>query len=130
MQRDTAYDDVVAEVRGFLRRRAAAATDAGIPPARVWIDPGIGFGKDVAGNLKLLAALPEFAELGHPVLVGASRKSFIGTISGADVTARLPGSLAALIPTLGMPRVVVRVHDPLPSVQFLEVACRLREVAS
>lgn len=130
MQNDTEYDDVVAEVKEFLSQRAAAATEAGIPAHRVWIDPGIGFGKDVGGNLRLLAALPEFANLGHPVLVGASRKSFIGEISGADVAARLPGSLAALIPTIQLPRVVVRVHDPRPSVQFLEIASRLVEAGA
>lgn len=130
MQNDTEYDDVVAEVKEFLSQRAASATEAGIPAHRVWIDPGIGFGKDVGGNLRLLAALPEFANLGHPVLVGASRKSFIGEISGADVAARLPGSLAALIPTIQLPRVVVRVHDPRPSVQFLEIASRLVEAGA
>jgi dihydropteroate synthase len=66
MQRDTRYDDVVGEVRSYLRERAAQAVAAGMPPHRVWIDPGIGFGKDVAGNLSLLAALPELARLGYP----------------------------------------------------------------
>ncbi len=130
MQDDTAYGDVVGEVRDFLRHRAALATQAGIPAHRVWIDPGIGFGKDADGNLRLLAALPEIADLGHPVLVGASRKSFIGEISGAGVAARLPGSLAALIPMIRLPRAVVRVHDPLPSVQFLEIASRLVEAGA
>ena len=130
MQRDTAYDDVVTEVKEYLRQRAVSATDAGIPAHRVWIDPGVGFGKNVDGNLRLLAALPEFADLGYPVMVGASRKSFIGEISGADVAARLPGSLAALIPAIRLPRVVVRVHDPRPSVQFLEVASRLAEAGA
>ena len=127
MQTDTTYDDVVAEVHGYLQRRAEAAVATGIPPHRVWIDPGIGFAKDVDGNLRLLAALPELADLGHPVLVGASRKSFIGRLTGAEVGGRLPGSLAALIPTVGLPRAVVRVHEPTPTVQFLEVASRLHE---
>ena len=130
MQNNTRYDDVVDEVRDYLSRRAAAATAAGIPPHRVWLDPGIGFGKDVEGNLALLAALPDLVELGHPLVVGASRKSFLGRITGAGVGERLAASLAALIPTTGLERVVVRVHDPEPTVQFLEVACRLREVAS
>jgi dihydropteroate synthase len=93
----------------------------------VWLDPGIGFGKNVAGNLQLLGGLPKLAELGHPIVVGASRKSFIGHLTGAEVGNRLPGSLAALIPTVGLTRVVVRVHDPAPTVQFLEVASRLHE---
>jgi len=130
MQTDTDYDDVVAEVRSFLTRRARAAVDSGIPPHRVWLDPGIGFGKDEMGNLRLLAALPELAGLGHPVLVGASRKSFIGRLTGTSVEARLPGSLAALIPVIGLARAVARVHDAAASVQFLEVAARLHEVAS
>jgi dihydropteroate synthase len=127
MQLDTRYDDVVSEVIDYLQRRAAAAAAEGIPSHRVWIDPGIGFGKDVEGNLQLLAALPRFAELGHPVVVGASRKSFIGHLTNAEVGDRLPGSLAALTPTIGLPRVVVRVHEPAPTIQFLEVASRLHE---
>jgi dihydropteroate synthase len=77
----------------------------------------------------MLRAIPEFAELGHPVLVGPSRKSFIGRITGAELDDRLAGSLAALIPTIGLERIVVRVHDPRPVLQFLEIAARLHEVA-
>jgi dihydropteroate synthase len=130
MQVDTSYGDVVAEVCDFLDGRARAAEAAGIPPHRVWVDPGIGFGKDVDGNLRLLAGLPQLARLGHPVIFGASRKSFLGRLTGAPVDGRLPGSLAALIPAIGLERVVVRVHDPEATVHFLEVACRLREAAS
>jgi dihydropteroate synthase len=130
MQVDTSYGDVVAEVCDFLDGRARAAEAAGIPPHRVWVDPGIGFGKDVDGNLRLLARLPELARLGHPVIFGASRKSFLGRLTGAPVDGRLSGSLAALIPAIGLERVVVRVHDPEATRHFLEVACRLREAAS
>jgi dihydropteroate synthase len=130
MQADTTYDDVVAEVHSYLESRARVAVDSGIAPDRVWLDPGIGFGKNDGGNLKLLAAMPRLAELGHPVLVGASRKAFIGRLTGAAVDARLPGSLAALIPVLGLSRVVVRVHDAAASLQFLELATSLHEVAS
>ncbi len=125
MQQDTRYDDVVAEVHGFLRARAAAATDAGIAAHRVWLDPGIGFGKDDDGNLALLAALPELAACGHPVVVGPSRKSFIGRLTGASVEDRLGGTLGALIPTVGLERIVIRVHEPAPTVQFLAIATRL-----
>jgi dihydropteroate synthase len=130
MQRDTRYRDVVEEVHDFLACRATAALDAGVPRPQVWLDPGVGFGKDVNGNLELLAALPRLAELGHPVLIGPSRKSFIEKLSGAQVDDRLPGSLAALAPAIGLERSVVRVHDPAPTLQFLEVAAALREAAT
>ena len=129
MQSDTGYGDVVAEVHEFLLQRAAAAEAAGVPPDRVWLDPGIGFGKDVDGNLRLLASIPELSRLGYPVVVGASRKSFLGRITGAELDGRLAAGLAALIPAAGLDRVVVRVHDPEPTVHFLEVASRLREAA-
>lgn len=126
MQRDLVYADVVAEVHAFLRGRASLAVAKGFAPGQVWLDPGIGFGKDLDGNLALLAALPDLAATGHPVLVGPSRKSFIGHLTGAAVAERLPGTLAALLPSLHCPRAVVRVHDPAAAVQFLEVAARLR----
>jgi dihydropteroate synthase len=122
MQQDTRYDDVVAEVHATLRDRAGTAADAGVPPERVWLDPGIGFGKDDAGNLALLAAVPDLATLGHPVVVGPSRKSFIGRLTGAPVEDRLGGTLAALIPSVGLDRVAFRVHDPGPALQFLRIA--------
>jgi dihydropteroate synthase len=129
MLADTAYADVVAEVHAFLGERAAAATAAGVAPDRVILDPGIGFGKDLEGNLRLLAALPDLAALGHPVAVGVSRKSFIFRLTGAAVDARLPGSLAALGPAAALPRVLVRVHDVAATVQFLEVLAAVRRAA-
>jgi len=126
MQRDTRYLDVVAEVHEALAGYAAQARAAGIEDSRIWLDPGIGFGKDVDGNLALLAALPDLAALGHPVVVGPSRKSFIGRIVGASDTDRLPGTLAALLPAVGLERAVVRVHDVAAAVQFLAVAGRLQ----
>jgi dihydropteroate synthase len=130
MQESTGYDHVTAEVHAFLRQQAASAMAAGISKERIWLDPGIGFGKDDAGNLALLAALPELATMGHPVVIGASRKSFIGRLTGAAVDDRLPGTLAALIPAIGLSQVVVRVHEPAPVIQFLEIACRLQEAAA
>lgn len=130
MQSETTYDDVVAEVHEYLRGRAEAAVAAGIPGRRVWLDPGIGFGKDDAGNLALLAALPDLASVGHPVVVGPSNKSFIGRLTGAKVGDRLPGTLAALWPAVGIPRAVVRVHDASATIQFLEIATRLHEVSA
>ena len=129
MQSDTAYADVVAQVHEFLAARAWAASTAGIPRERVLLDPGIGFGKDVAGNLRLLAALPDLAALGHAVVVGASRKSFIGAIAGAGVGERLAGTLASIADTVRMRRVIVRVHDVAATVQFLAVLSAVRGAA-
>jgi dihydropteroate synthase len=130
MQTETSYADVVAEVHEHLRIRAEAAVAAGIPAHRVWLDPGIGFGKNVSGNLALLAALPDLAALGHPVLIGPSNKSFIGRVTGAEVHERLPGTLAAVAPAVGIERAVVRVHDARAAVQFLEIASRILEASA
>jgi len=127
MQADTRYTHVVAEVVRFLRTRMEAAEAAGIHPGSVWLDPGIGFGKDDAGNVALLAALPDLAALGRPVVLGPSRKSFIGRMTGAPVEARLPGTLAALAPALECPRAVVRVHDAAAARQYLTIAGAIRE---
>ncbi len=129
MQNDTAYADVVAEVAAWLAGRAAVACSAGVPAERVWLDPGIGFGKDVAGNLRLLAHLEDLGALGHPLVVGASRKSFIGRLSGADVGERLAGSLASLVPLVRLPRAVARVHDVAATRQFLTVLQAIAEAA-
>jgi dihydropteroate synthase len=129
MQHDTHYSDVVAEVAEVLATRAAQARALGIPEAHIWLDPGIGFGKDPAGNLRLLAHLPDLAALGHPVVVGASRKSFIGALAGAAVDDRLAGSLAALTPLARLPRAVARVHDVAATVQFLRVQSAIGEAA-
>ncbi len=130
MQDDTGYTHVVAEVHHFLRERARAATAAGLARDAVWLDPGIGFGKDARGNHALLAAASDLACLGHPIVIGASNKSFIGRATGAPVDRRLPGSLAALIPVLGIPRAAVRVHDVAATVQFLELAAAAGEASA
>ncbi len=130
MQLDTAYADVVAEVHEFLACRAAAAAAAGIPAGCTLLDPGIGFAKDVAGNLRLLAALPDLAALGCPVVVGASRKSFIAAVAGgAGPEERLGGSLAAVAGTVRLPRSIVRAHDVRETVQFLTLLAAVAEAA-
>jgi dihydropteroate synthase len=129
MQLDTAYDDVVADVRAYLEGRAAAARAAGVAGEHILLDPGIGFGKDAAGNLRLLRALPALARLGHAVVVGASRKSFIGALSGAPAGDRLAGSLAVLADAAALPRLVVRVHDVAATVQFLTLLAAVRGAA-
>lgn len=129
MQHDTQYTDVVAEVHAYLGERAAAAVAAGVSRQRLFLDPGIGFGKDVAGNLRLLAAAGDLAALGYPIVVGASRKSFLAALTGADAEARLPGSLAALVAAAAGERVVARVHDVGATVQFLITLAALRGAA-
>ena len=110
MQREASYGDVVAEVRDFLVARAEKALAAGV--AEVWIDPGLGFAKTADHNLSLLRHLDELVATGLPVLVGASRKSFIGRLTGdAPVDDRLEGSLAAAVWAMTHGASMVRVHD-------------------
>jgi dihydropteroate synthase len=121
MQRDPRYDDVVAEVSDLLVERAARAAGSGV--AEVWIDPGIGFGKTVDHNLTLLGSLGDLVATGYPVMVGTSRKSFLGWLArGADGTPapvgdRLPGSLATATWAMQQGARMVRVHDVAPTVQ-------------
>ncbi len=127
MQDAPKYIDVVAEVSGWLAARCRLALDEGVAPERLMVDPGMGFGKTLAHNLALLGSLDVVAA-GRPLLLGASRKRFIGEISGAGVDDRLPGSLAALACAWQGSASVVRVHDVKESVQFFEVlkaACAL-----
>ncbi|MDQ3353315.1 MAG: dihydropteroate synthase [Actinomycetota bacterium] len=121
MQVDPHYDDVVAEVRAFLVERAAAARADGV--TEVWIDPGIGFGKAIEHNLALLAQVDELVTTGLPVLVGASRKGFLGTLlGGASSDDRLEGSLAVAVWTAGRDVGMVRVHDVAATVDALRLA--------
>lgn len=112
MQENPTYDDVVGEVRGFLGERVARAVKAGVAEASVWIDPGIGFGKTLEHNLELIRRLDELRELGRPIVLGASRKSFIGTITGRPAAReRLGGSIAAGVLAAANGADVLRVHD-------------------
>lgn len=122
MQRQPRYRDVVAEVRRTLAERIEIALAAGIRRESIAVDPGIGFGKTVDHNLALLAGIQELVGLGVPVVVGVSRKSFLGEILGVAVQDRVEGTLAAsLIAVAGGAR-VIRVHDVLPTVRALRVA--------
>ena len=122
MQQNPAYDDVVAEVVEFLRERAAWAHTQGIAREKIIVDPGIGFGKTLDHNLILLHHIPRLAALGYPVLIGASRKSFIGKISGGEADDRLEGSLSAAIWAATHGARIVRVHDVRATRRALEVA--------
>lgn len=127
MQENPAYDDVVAEVRDFLAGRLAAAEAAGIARSRCIVDPGIGFGKKLAHNLALLASVDALAELGVPVLVGPSRKRFIGEIAGAETPdQRLGGSIAACLVAHRRGASIFRVHDVAATVQAFAVARAIR----
>jgi dihydropteroate synthase len=123
MQDDPRYGDVVSEVRGFLEERIAFATAEGVPEERIWVDPGIGFGKTVEHNLELLRRLDEIAAIGRPVVVGTSRKSFLGKLAGGRAAGeRLPGTIATNVMALERGASVFRVHDVAPLVQALTVA--------
>lgn len=111
MQNNPDYDDVVNQVMSYLGERATAAEKAGVSPRHILLDPGFGFGKTLAHNQSLLRALPVLKELGYPLLVGMSRKSMIGDMTGQPVSGRLAGSLAAAILAAQLGAHIIRVHD-------------------
>jgi dihydropteroate synthase len=122
MQDDPHYDDVVDDIKAFLTERLEHAVAAGIAEDKVWLDPGIGFGKTVDHNLELLGRLEELAAIGRPIVVGTSRKGFIGKISGADIEGRVPGTIATNVIALGNGAEVFRVHDVAAVAQALDLA--------
>jgi dihydropteroate synthase len=122
MQDDPRYEDVVAEVKAFLAERLAAATAAGIAEERVWLDPGIGFGKTAAHNLELLRRLGELRDIGRPLVIGTSRKSFIGKVDGSAAGERLGGTIASSVLAAAEGAEVLRVHDVAEVRQALTVA--------
>lgn len=129
MQADPHYKDVVGEVRDFLADRRDAAVAAGVDPRRVILDPGIGFGKTLQHNLRLLGCVEQLAALGHPVLIGASRKRFIGELTGAEAPAdRVPGTLAACLAAWRGGATIFRVHDVAATVQAFAVARAITQV--
>jgi dihydropteroate synthase len=131
MQADPHYDDVVAEVSGWLSARAEAAMAAGVARERIWLDPGIGFGKTAAHNLALTANLDRLAATGFPVLYGASRKRTIQTIdpTATDPGDRLGGSLALALEAARRGASILRVHDVRETVQALAVQAAVAAAA-
>ncbi len=118
---------VAEEVAAFLEGRVVACVRAGIPRERLWVDPGFGFGKSVADNLRLLKDLPRLRQLGLPVLAGPSRKSFLGSaLGGLDVGERLPATLAACALAVWQGASVLRVHDVRPAAQAVRLAALVR----
>ena len=128
MQDAPAYDDVVGEVREFLARRADAAVAAGIDAAGICVDPGIGFGKTVEHNLALLAHLDRISDLGFPVLVGVSRKRFLGALAGGGEHERGPAGLAAGLAAVRRGAWMLRVHDVAPTRQALRLQSAIEAV--
>jgi dihydropteroate synthase len=127
MQLDTRYDDLVGEVASFLRERATYAVRMGVDPERIVVDPGVGFGKSAADNPRLVAAVPRFRALGYRVLIGASRKAFVGRLTGVEEPAeRVMGSVGAALAAASLGADVLRVHDVRATRQALTVfqACR------
>jgi dihydropteroate synthase len=122
MQDDPRYDDVVAEVKAFLAERLEVATAAGIAEEKVWLDPGIGFGKTAAHNMELLRRLGELRDLGRPLVIGTSRKSFIGRVDGSAAGERLGGTIASSVLAAAEGAEVLRVHDVAEVRQALTVA--------
>ncbi len=131
MQSEPVYADVVGEVTTFLAERAAAALAAGVARERIWLDPGIGFGKHpIQHNLPLLAQLGRIVALGFPVLLGASRKAFIGALDGgAPADRRLGGSVAAALAGAAAGVAAVRVHDVRETVQALAIQHAISQAA-
>lgn len=121
MQQKPQYEDVVAEVGEFLRARAEACIGAGIESSRLSLDPGFGFGKSVEHNYQLLARLSAIRELGLPVLIGLSRKSMIGAVTGQPLAARVAGSVAGAVLAAAAGARIIRVHDVSETVDAMKV---------
>ena len=122
MQEAPTYDDVVDEVKAFLAERLEVAIGAGAAEEKIWLDPGIGFGKTLEHNLELLRRLGELRELGRPLVVGTSRKSFIGKVDGSSVDDRLGGTIASSVHAAAEGADVLRVHDVAEAAQAIRVA--------
>ncbi|MDQ4072536.1 MAG: dihydropteroate synthase [Actinomycetota bacterium] len=122
MQDEPRYDDVVSEVKAFLEERLSFAVAEGVFEEHIWLDPGIGFGKATDHNLELLARLDELVAIGRPLVIGTSRKSMLGTLTGRDVDRRLPGTIATNVLALARGARVFRVHDVAEVVDALTVA--------
>ncbi len=129
MQETAAYQDVVAEILAFLEDRTRAAVSAGVSRDRLIVDPGLGFGKRPEHNTEILRRLDEFRRLGFPILVGASRKSFLGAIGGGSPGERLEASLAAAILAVEKGADLVRVHDVAATAKAIRVTDAIRRSA-
>ncbi|MGO3296962.1 MAG: dihydropteroate synthase [Marinobacter sp.] len=127
MQNRPEYQNVLREVGEFLTQRVRAAAQAGIEARNIILDPGFGFGKNLEHNLRLLASLEQLQALGHPLLVGMSRKSMLGHITGREVDERLPASLAAATISAMKGASIIRAHDVRETVDAVRVAMAVKE---
>ena len=127
MQRRTDYDDLVGTVAGFLADCVGSAIAAGVSDDKILVDPGIGFGKSAAGSMRILRHLPEFRRVGRPILIGASRKSFIGKTLDLPVDERLEGSLAVAAYASAQGAHVVRTHDVAETVRVVRMIDAIRQ---
>jgi dihydropteroate synthase len=125
MQNDPVYDDVVGEVAAFLRERAALCENNGIARGNIVLDPGFGFGKTLQQNIALFKALSDLKAIGYPLLVGVSRKSMLGQLTGRDTPDRLAASVTAAVLAAQMGAGIVRVHDVAETCDALKVATAL-----
>lgn len=125
MQSNPEYGDVVEDVAGFLRKRMETCTQAGVPRENIFLDPGFGFGKTHAHNLEMLARLREFTTLGRPLLVGLSRKSTLGALTGRDVGARRAASVAGAVIAVLAGAAIIRAHDVADTVDALKVVAAI-----
>jgi dihydropteroate synthase len=125
MQEDIHYDDCVGEIKQFLEQGIRTAENAGIANDRIWVDPGIGFGKTVKHNFEILAKLDSFVSLKKPILVGTSRKSFIGKILDLPVAERLEGSLATAVIAVIKGVKILRVHDVQETYRAVKIASEI-----
>jgi dihydropteroate synthase len=135
MQKNPTYEEVVVEVRDWLLGQAKACENAGIAKERIWIDPGIGFGKTLEHNLQILRNLSEFVSSGYPVMIGVSRKSFIGRIIGgieapAPVQDRVEGSVAAQVLAQASGARIIRAHDVRAARRAIDVAAKIQNPQS
>jgi dihydropteroate synthase len=130
MQDDVEYEDLVGEVRDALGHSMQVACDRGCTPEQIVVDPGIGFGKSPAGNLELIAGIGRLLDLGRPVLIGPSRKAFIGAILDVPVEERLEGTIAACTSALARGARLFRVHDVLAVRRALDVAWAIRNAGT
>jgi dihydropteroate synthase len=122
MQAEPRYHDVVSEVAAFLEQRLAFAVSEGVREERVWLDPGIGFGKTIDHNLELLRRLDELVAIGRPLVVGASRKSFLGRLTGRGERERVAATIAVNVLAYAHGASIFRVHDVAEAVDALRVA--------